>query len=474
MATQLVWFRNDLRITDNSALSAACRCADDKVIALFVATPEQWKNHNMAAIQAGFIRSNLLSLQHSLAALGIQLEFIQCDDFDASVVEIKRLCGRHGISDIYYNKQYQVNELRRDRQLEATLSPDIICHAFDDALLLPPNSVLTGNGDMYQIFTPFRNRFVSQIQQGIQPVRPVPKARGDKPELTAIPEFNYPILPHDDFPAGEQEAIQRLRTFCRERAADYLKHRDIPALDMTSRLSPYLAIGVLSVRQCYNRLLAEHPDFLSHSDSGAFTWFNELVWREFYHHLIVAYPQLCKHRPFIEWTQGVQWNPEEASFIAWCEGKTGYPIVDAAMRQLNQTGWMHNRLRMITASFLVKDLLIDWRRGERYFISRLIDGDLAANNGGWQWAASTGTDSAPYFRIFNPTTQGKRFDPQGHFIRQWVPELQEVAEKWIHTPHLWAEKQGIELDYPQPIVDHSQARINTLNAFEMARKGMVV
>lgn len=473
MANQLVWFRNDLRVTDNTALYAACSHPDDYVMALYVVTPGQWHKHHMSAVQAGFIHSNLKALHQSLAALGIPLQIIECDSFDATIEVISNLCARHEIDGIYYNKQYQLNELLRDRQLEAKLQPQVTCHSFDDALLLPPYSVLTGKGDMYQIYTPYRNAFIHQLQQGIRPVNPVPKPRARLPELTAteVPQLNYPIAPHDDFPAGEQEAILRLRTFCRERVADYLNQRDIPCLDMTSRLSPYLAVGVLSVRQCYNRLLAEHPDFLLQRDSGAFTWFNELVWREFYNHLLAAYPKLCKHQPFIEWTERVQWNPDNDHFIRWAEGYTGYPIVDAAMRQMNSTGWMHNRLRMITASFLVKDLLIDWRRGERYFMSRLIDGDLAANNGGWQWAASTGTDAAPYFRIFNPTTQGKRFDPDGAFIRRWLPELDSVPGKWIHTPHLWADKQGIELDYPQPIVDHSQARIRTLNAFETARKG---
>lgn len=208
---------------------------------------------------------------------------------------------------------------------------------------------------------------------------------------------------------------------------------------------------------------------LERREGGAFTWFNELVWREFYRHLIVSWPQLCKHRPFTAWTQWVKWRESPEDLAAWQQGKTGYPIVDAAMRQLNETGWMHNRLRMICASFLVKDLLIDWREGERYFMSQLLDGDLAANNGGWQWAASTGTDAAPYFRIFNPTTQGERFDPEGRFIRHWLPELAAVPDKDIHQPHRWADKHHHQLNYPLPIVDHKTARQNTLAAFEAAK-----
>ncbi|ORU03638.1 deoxyribodipyrimidine photo-lyase, partial [Klebsiella pneumoniae] len=223
-------------------------------------------------------------------------------------------------------------------------------------------------------------------------------------------------------------------------------------------------------RQCLHRLLTEHPAAL---DGGAgATWLNELIWREFYRHLMVYYPKLCKGRPFTAWTDKVAWRAEEAALQAWQRGETGFPIVDAAMRQLNATGWMHNRLRMIVASFLTKDLRLDWRAGERYFMSQLIDGDLAANNGGWQWAASTGTDAAPYFRIFNPTTQGEKFDKQGVFIRRWLPELAKVPEKALHQPWAWADKQGITLDYSRPIVDHKQARQETLAAWEAARKGI--
>ncbi len=243
-----------------------------------------------------------------------------------------------------------------------------------------------------------------------------------------------------------------------------------PAVEGTSRLSPCLATGVLSPRQCLHRLLTEHPAAL---DGGAgATRLNELIWREFYRHLMVYYPKLCKGRPFIAWTDKVAWREDDAALQAWQRGETGFPIVDAAMRQLNATGWMHNRLRMIVASFLTKDLRLDWRAGERYFMSQLIDGDLAANNGGWQWAASTGTDAAPYFRIFNPTTQGEKFDKQGVFMRRWLPELAKVPEKALHQPWAWADKQGIKLDYPRPIVDHKQARQETLAAWEAARKGI--
>ncbi|MDU1083696.1 MAG: deoxyribodipyrimidine photo-lyase, partial [Leclercia adecarboxylata] len=327
-----------------------------------------------------------------------------------------------------------------------------------------------GNHEMYKVFTPFKNAWLRRLKEGLPDCAAAPAVRdGGKVNAVAL-DFDYPqqAFDADLFPASEKEAIARLRTFCQQGAGEYETQRDFPAIEGTSRLSACLALGVLSPRQCLHRLLAEQPQALE-GGPGA-VWLNELIWREFYRHLMTYHPDLCKYRPFIRWTDNVKWQSEDAQLEAWQYGQTGYPIVDAAMRQLNETGWMHNRLRMITASFLVKDLLIDWRAGERYFISQLIDGDLAANNGGWQWAASTGTDAAPYFRIFNPTTQGQKFDNDGVFIRRWLPELATVPDKAIHDPWTWADKQGIALDYPRPVVDHKQARIATLAAYEAARK----
>lgn len=221
---------------------------------------------------------------------------------------------------------------------------------------------------------------------------------------------------------------------------------------------------MVSAQQAVARLQME-AGALMWQDSGAAVWLSELIWREFYKHILVAYPQLIKHRAFQADTEAIVWRNNTTEFVAWCEGRTGYPIVDAAMRQLNQTGWMHNRLRMITASFLVKDLQIDWRWGEQYFMSKLIDGEFPANNGGWQWAASTGTDAAPYFRIFNPTTQSEKFDPKGLFLRRYLPELATLNGKMLHWPH----PLPMSVKYFQPVVDHAKARLRTLAMFKAAR-----
>nr|CAA43069.1 deoxyribodipyrimidine photolyase [Salmonella enterica subsp. enterica serovar Typhimurium] len=449
MPTHLVWFRRDLRLQDNLA-AAACRDASARVLALYISTP-QWQAHDMAPRQAAFISAQL-ALQTALAEKGIPLLFHEVA-FNASIETVKNVCRQHDVSH-FYNYQYEFNERQRDRAVEKL--PSVICEGFDDSVILAPGA-MTGNHEMYKVFTPFKNAWL-RLKEDIPPCVPAPKIRvsGLSTPLTPV-SLNYPQQEFDAlFPVEENAVIAQLRQFCAQ-ADEYALRRDFPAVDGTSRLAS-LATGGLSPRQCLHRLLAQ-PQALDGGPGSV--WLNELIW-EFYRHLMTWYPALCKHQPF-RWTKRVAWQENPHYFQAW-QGETGYPIVDAAMRQLNATG-MHNRLRMITASFLVKDLLI-WRLGERYFMSQLIDGDLAAN-GGWQWAASTGTDAAPYFR-FNPTTQGERFDRDGEFIRQ-LPALRDIPGKAIHEPWRWA-KAGVVLDYPRPIVEHKQARA-TLSAYEAARKG---
>lgn len=470
MSTHLVWFRADLRLHDNLALAAACSDTNARVLALFVATPQQWALHVMAPRQAAYIAAQLNALRQALAEKNIPLIFEEVDDFTASVEVVKKVCQQHDVTQLFYNYQYEFNERERDAAVERALE-ETVCQGFDDSVILPPGSVTTGNHEMYKVFTPYKNAWLRRVREHLPECVRAPATR-NAPTVKDVDTItlNFPQQPFDPalFPVDENAAIHQLRQFCQQSAAAYEDQRDFPAIEGTSRLSACLTVGVLSPRQCLHRLLAEQPAAL---EGGAGSvWLNELIWREFYRHLMTYNPRLCKHRPFIDWTDNVRWQDVPDALKAWQEGQTGYPIVDAAMRQLNETGWMHNRLRMIVASFLVKDLLVDWREGERYFMSQLVDGCLAANNGGWQWAASTGTDAAPYFRIFNPTTQGERFDKSGAFIRQWLPELKTVPEKFIHQPWAWADKQGIKLNYPRPIVDHAKARVATLAAYESAKK----
>jgi deoxyribodipyrimidine photo-lyase len=266
--------------------------------------------------------------------------------------------------------------------------------------------------------------------------------------------------------AGEDAARRRLDTFLEKAAGRYHEDRDLPAVDGTSRLSPYLRCGAISVRDCFERAreaAAEERPLAK----GVGKWLDELVWREFYAAILEEHPRVLGGNYRREYDSLV-WNDDAEGFLAWCEGRTGYPIVDAGMRQLRSTGWMHNRVRMIVASFLTKDLLIDWREGERFFYEWLVDGDPASNNGGWQWAASTGTDAQPFFRIFNPVSQGQRWDPDGAYVRRYVPELADVPDDLVHRP--W-EAGSLFSDYPPPIVDHAERREEALARYREAREG---
>ncbi|WAM43884.1 deoxyribodipyrimidine photo-lyase [Edwardsiella piscicida] len=471
MRTHVVWLRSDLRMTDNRALHAACADARARVVALYVATPRQWLAQEMAPRQAQFIWQNLSALQEALGQRQIPLYCLSVDDYAAQARTVREVCLRERADALFANRQYELNERRRDDALAAALP--FPCHFFDDALLLAPGAVLTGAGAMFKVFTPFKRAFLRGLASADLRVLPAPSPRQPIAAApTPVARVDYPDAAVDSalFPAGETAAQARLAQFCHGALATYAARRDFPAQAGTSQLSPYLTLGVLSPRQCLAALQAQALASPSPS-SGAEAWLNELIWREFYRHLLVAWPDLCRHRPFIPWTARLRWRDDPAGLQRWQQGMTGFPLVDAAMRQLNRCGWMHNRLRMLTASFLVKDLLIDWRLGERYFLRQLIDGDLAANNGGWQWAASTGSDAAPYFRIFNPRVQGQRYDPQGQFIRRWLPELREVPDSDIHHPQRWALRQRRVLDYPDPLVDHARARQDTLLAFARARAG---
>jgi deoxyribodipyrimidine photo-lyase len=267
------------------------------------------------------------------------------------------------------------------------------------------------------------------------------------------------------WPAGEAEARSRLDTFADTRIDAYKSERDFPAKPGTSQLSAYLAAGVISPRQCLHAALQSNQGEFESGKVGAVTWINELLWREFYKHILVGYPRVSRHRAFRPETEALAWRDAPEELAAWQEARTGLPIIDAAMRQLLETGWMHNRLRMVVAMFLTKNLLIDWREGERFFMRHLIDGDLAANNGGWQWSSSTGTDSAPYFRIFNPLSQSEKFDSEGLFIKHWLPKLTGLNKKELHNP---ADLDGLfgVADYPAPIVDLSASRVRALAAFK--------
>ncbi len=468
--THLVWFRQDLRLNDNTALSRACEDPAARVLALFVATPQQWRRHDMAPIRQRFILRNVHHLERALEAINIPLLYLEVADYSGVPALIRRLAIQHSIGAIYANHEYGWNEKQRDKAVIEGLAP-LHCefHRFHDQAMLPPG-LATQSGKPYTVYTPFKKRWLESWRSSRPHTLLAPTIRTQAANLSgyAVPvSAEEPTDQH--WPAGEDAALRRLESFCDERIEDYKRDRDMPRLNGTSVISPWLAAGVLSPRSCLEMACNANRGRLSGGQEGIDCWIRELIWRDFYIHILDSFPIVSKNRAFKRDTETIAWRDNKKDFAAWCSGRTGIPIVDAAMRQLLQTGWMHNRLRMVVAMFLSKQLLLDWRLGERFFMQHLVDGHLASNNGGWQWAASTGTDAVPYFRIFNPVTQSQRFDASGDFIRQYVPELAAVEGKDIHLPPPMI-RQAQAPDYPPPVVDLKYGRQRALDAFAMAKK----
>ena len=465
----LVWFRRDLRVQDNSALHHAAK-QSDQVIGLYVITPQQWKQHDDADAKVSFWLKNLECLSEELAKLNIPLLVKVCDSFSDSPGVVVATARKHDCSQLFFNYEYEVNEHRRDvSTTEACNLEEIEVQAFHDRVIVAPEEIATKDGRFYSVFTPYRKVWDTKVAEHSKvlakpkPQQPV-EVNAD-PIPTKVKGFKFSNVRSDFWIPGEAEAKKRLKKFV-TRIDAYDDHRDMPSVSGTSLLSPYLVAGVISPRQCVAAAVKHNGGSFSGSE-GTTTWISELTWRDFYSHVMFGFPRVSKHQPFKEKTKAIPWRKAESDFEAWCEGRTGYPIVDAGMRQLNQTGWMHNRLRMVTAMFLTKNLLIDWRWGEKYFMQNLVDGDLAANNGGWQWSASTGTDSVPYFRIFNPFSQSKRFDVDGKFIKKLCPELESVPSRALHDPvKLSAAIEEHSIDYPSFVVDYKQGRERALAAFK--------
>ncbi|MCE8033945.1 deoxyribodipyrimidine photo-lyase [Billgrantia tianxiuensis] len=466
MACTLMWFRSDLRVHDNTALAAAAR--QGPVVAVFLRSLPQWRQHGHGINKLDFWHRGVVALGDTLAGLGIPLLHRDIDTFAQSPAVLLQVAREVGAGALHFNYEYPLDEQRRDTAVvDAFQKVGLPATGHHDSVAFAPGELLTGKGDYYSVFTPFARAWHRQLTAARLALRDRPSPQ---PHIGIESERIRPLPPCAEtpvdarlWPAGEEAAADRLERFLRFRARRYASQRDLPAIAGTSELSPYLALGMLSPRQCLQAVLAENHGSLAEGDAGIVSWVNELVWREFYQHVAAGFPRVCRYRAFQPHTEALAWRDDERGFNAWCEGRTGFPIVDAAMRQLIHTGWMHNRLRMIAAMFLSKHLLIDWRRGEAFFLRHLVDGEFCANNGGWQWAASTGTDAAPYFRIFNPTTQSHRFDADGHFIAEYVPELAELSPRDRHAP---GEALRAKAGYPSPIVDHKAARQRALDAFK--------
>ncbi|MDH4094993.1 MAG: DNA photolyase family protein [Betaproteobacteria bacterium] len=444
----LVWFRRDLRAHDHAALHAALR-GHRAVHCVFVFDTEILDAlPSRADRRVDFIWRSLGELRAALIALGGGLHVLH----GRAREEIPRLAARLGVAAVYANRDYEPQALGRDREVEACLlAQGIALHSRKDQVIFELQEILTGAGQPYTVFTPYRNAWLKKLAPFYLKAYPVrrhahhlARAGAALPSLASLGFRSAPM----PLPAG-MSGGKRLFADFKRRIDNYAKKRDYPALNGSSRLSVHLRFGTVSIRE-----LAAYA--WRREGAGAAAWLSELCWRDFYFAVLAARPDVVDHA-FRRAYDALRFDDDERLWRAWCEGRTGYPLVDAAMRCLNQTGTLHNRLRMVAASFLVKDLGIDWRRGERYFAGKLNDYDLAANNGGWQWAASTGCDAQPWFRIFNPVTQSRKFDPRGAFIRAYVPELAHLDDRAIHEPRA-------------PVVDHAAARARTLARFGALRQ----
>ncbi|WP_196139573.1 deoxyribodipyrimidine photo-lyase [Aliikangiella sp. G2MR2-5] len=482
----LVWFRNDLRIQDNPALFRAIEDASknaEPVIACFCICRSQWEEHGIGHNQQRLMMQALANLNESLTRLNIPLVLLSTDNFENSNKQLESIVSLLKISHLYFNIEYPWNERQRDKLLVERLKnrdSNLNVHRSVADSIVAPWEVVNGEGKGYKVFSAFARSAKNKLGEFLREPLPSPRAmpsgnlkvvNGISEQLTnsvliedvstCLTEVIGSSAAEEKLPLpdiSEASVNSKLEDFCRDEINQYQIDRDFPSIEGTSKLSCALALGTISALQCYHRAGKESSD-------SASKWIDELLWRDFYRAVMWHFSGVSKGRAFNPVDKALQWKNDVHQIQAWKSGNTGIPIIDAAMRQLNTTGWMHNRLRMIVASFLTKNLWVDWRMGEAYFAEKLFDYDFASNNGGWQWCASVGTDAAPYFRVFNPASQQKKFDPQALFIKQWLPELAPYDVRTIHS----FEKTALGR-YPQPIVDLKQTRKDAIEFFKQAKE----
>lgn len=450
--TALWWIRRDLRLTDNPALHASLKFGT--VIPVFILDPAF---DSSSPRRKNFLHEGLHALDKDLRARGSHLVVRRGRPLDV----LRRIVQETGVVDIFAEEDFTPYARKRDTEIEHHLPLKLV----NGQTVHHPASVLKADGKPYTVYTPYSKAWKAKLPSKMV-LLPAPEKINTPPDVNSESLPGYQVNPL--FPSGEKEALVRLEEFLFKRIYTYGDDRNRMDLDGTSSLSPYLRFGMLGLRQAVSaarQAMAEARGEASRKNAEV--WFNELIWREFYIQILYHFPHVAKEA-FNPSLANIPWRNEASEFEAWKRGETGVPVVDAAMRQLLSTGWMHNRARMIVASYLVKDLLIDWRWGEAWFMQNLLDGDPAANNGGWQWTAGTGTDAAPYFRVFNPVLQSMKFDPQGDYIRTWIPELRGIGKKDIHAP--W--EKGIKAQgYPEkPVVERDKER--TLQAYKLAKESI--
>jgi len=472
----LFWFRRDLRSHDNVGLHQALTLYK-KVYCVFIFDRDILNElPSKQDRRVEFIWESVVELKASLESLGGDLIV----HYASARAAIPALAAALKVDAVYANTDYEPYAVARDAEVSKILAGEgIDFRTFKDTVIFEKNEVLTQASGTFSVFTPYKNAWLRRLHDADLAPRAIAEYRDSfaKTKLAepvpTLASMGFERTNLSSFIRAGMSGAAALRDDFIERMADYKEARDLPSVKGVSYLSVHNRFGTISIRELAGIAYAET---LRKKNIGAETWLSELIWRDFYFQIIFHHPHAAESafRPEYD---AIQWPNEKKLFTAWCEARTGYPLIDAAMRQLNQTGYMHNRLRMIVASFLTKDLLIDYRWGEKYFADNLNDFDLSANNGGWQWAASTGCDAQPYFRIFNPVTQSKRFDTQGKFIRKYVPELKNVTDKFIHAPWLLPplEQQARECvmgrDYPLPIVDHATQRDRALALYKTVKGG---
>ncbi len=461
------WFRRDLRIADNTALHEAYK-RSEVLLPLFILDDSMLNSPDRGAVSLHCLLQSLQTLRQNLAGLGFPL-IVRSGNPEQVLPD---LCRELKPDAVFCNREYEPNARKRDTRLFNLLNErGVGFEIFKDAVVWEELEVATLQGKPYTVFTPYSKSWKTHP---IPPPRPtlghaqkrLPTSLAtlilDNPEVPSLRSPQHPV------PSGEQDALHALECFIEENLFSYGQKRDYPALDATSHLSSFLHFGSIGIRT----ILAQWKKARNGASKGqaenADVFLNELIWREFYIQIMSNFPHVLRScfRPEYD---GLVWEDNPTHFQAWCEGQTGYPIIDASMRCLNATGWLHNRCRMLVAMFLTKDLMLPWQWGERYFMQRLVDGDCAANNGGWQWSAGTGNDAAPYFRIFNPVTQGVKYDPEGHFVRRWIPELVSLPSDCIHTPWKTSGDSLRNLHYPSRIVIHEEQRPRCLAMFQAVK-----
>lgn len=483
MKRALCWLRRDLRLEDHHALSKALQECDQVYLCFIFDTQLIQKikdemdffEQKYADRRLGFIWQALEEIQEQLTDFGAQL-IVRTGD---PKKEIPQLCQELKIDKLYFNRDYEPSAKKRDLGVISQLEKnDTEIQHFKDHVIFEHNQVRTLEDKIYKVFTPYKRQWRKVFQQAQTDVLKTMSTKSKNKKLAQYNEEWKPLehwekqlgitFSKPPLPGRRDWALNRLEDFKKNQIENYHKGRDFPALECTSQLSASIRHGLVSVRE-----LIKAADS-SQQDEGAQTWMDELIWREFYQMILDTHPHVV-HSPFKEDYKKIKWRGDKKLWKAWCRGETGYPLIDAAMRGLNQTGMIHNRLRMVVASFLCKTLLVDWQIGERYFALKLLDFDLAANNGGWQWSSSTGCDAQPYFRIFNPYTQSEKFDADGEFIKLYCPELRELGPKSIHCPEreppLELGQKGVVLgqDYPQAIVDYKQKRQEALEMYSVVK-----